>query len=170
MKPNKKIKTRQGKTKYFDVFLALIFMVAIVVALLFFIQPDQSDTFILEYDVVFEPVSRQISSNISPNKVFLSEDGRPMGTILSALNDRMVFYTIDKDKDSKTGYLEHVSQEYNTVYTKISADALFKDGSYYVGGVPIRAGEEITLRLPDFYGVGRITSVKVLKVVIMKGE
>ena len=84
-----------------------------------------------------------------------------MGRIISALNDRKVFDTLNRSSASEGGYITNVSDEYNTVIATVNATAVIENGSYYVGGQPIRAGERLALRLPDFYGDALITAVKV---------
>ncbi len=150
--------------RFFDLIITLILLAVISAGLYFTLRPEQAETVAVEYNIVFETVDKRIASNISPNKIFLSEEGEHMGVIISALNDRKVFYTLDRSNGALGGYITNISDEYNTVIASVRADAIKYNGSYYVGGQPLRAGGSLFLRLPDFYGTATVTAVSVLEV------
>jgi len=151
---------KRGHGLLFDVLIAIIIFGSIGAGLYFTLKPKTSKIVQVEYRVVFETVEKSIASNISPNEEFLSEEGEPMGIIIKALNDNKVFQTVDRTS-GKGAYKNNVSSEFNTVKATIKATAVYEDGSYYVGGQQLRMGEELVLRLTDFYGVATVTDITV---------
>lgn len=159
MKSAEKKKTGHGLV--FDIIITILVFCSIGAGLFFALRPKKAATAVVEYRVVFDNVKNEVASKISVNKELLSEKGQSMGVVTSAIADRQVFYTIDRTSVSESEYIKNVSNEYKTVKAVITAQAVLENGSYYVGGHPIRAGEQIVLRQPDFYGIAEITAVSV---------
>lgn len=153
---------KKGRGLLFDVLITVLILGSIGVGLYYMLKPESTDKVKIEYRIVFDTVDKNIASNISPNDVFLSEEGESMGVITDALNDKKIFQTIDRTSAAK-GYVTNISNEYNTVRITVSATAVLKDGVYYVGGQAVRTGGQLTLRLPDFYGTATVTALTVIK-------
>ena len=113
----------------------------------------------------FDSVKKEIAGNIMPNDEFLSENGEKMGTVAYSVVDNKIIRVFDKtsESDAADRYKENISDEYKTVKANITVYANYENGSYYAGGIAIRAGEHITLRLKDFYGDAYITDVTIKK-------
>ncbi|HOJ47723.1 MAG TPA: DUF4330 family protein [Bacillota bacterium] len=147
----------------FDIVIALLVIGAVGAAIYFGVRPEEVQTVQIEYTVVFDSVKKEIAGNVMPKETFLSEDGENMGVIISALVDDKVISVFDAtaESDYEYSYKKNISDEYKTVRANVSAYATYENGSFYIGGKAIRAGEQIVLRLNDFYGVAHITNVTV---------
>lgn len=152
-----------GHGVLFDVIIALLVIGAVGAAIYFGVRPKAERTVLIEYTVVFDSVKNEIAGNVMPNKTFLSENGDNMGVITYSVVEDKVIPVFDKtaQSDYEDSYKKNVSDEFKTVKAFVSVYANYENGSYYVGGNAIRAGEQVTLRLNDFYGVANITSVTV---------
>lgn len=149
---------KKSHSLFFDIIITLLVFGLIGTGLYYILKPEKTETVQLEYKIVFNSIKKSVASNFSSNEILLSEEGEEMGTIISAMNDRMSFQTLDRTSVNG-GYITNYSNEYNTITATVSAKATLKDGTYYVGGQPLRVGEELTLRLIDFYGFATIVSV-----------
>lgn len=144
----------------FDVIILLLVLGSILAGLFLTLKPEKIITAEVEYKVVFNTVKKSIASNISLGDEFLSENGDAMGKIISALNENKMIETLNRNL-TQGEYVSNVSNEYNTVKATICATAVYQNGSYYIGGQPLRAGEQLALRLPNFYGVAIVTAVTI---------
>lgn len=160
------MRAKQKNARYgvlFDIIIALLVIGAVGAAIYFGVKPKEEQTVLIEYTVVFDSVKKEIAGNVMPKETFLSENGENMGVIIYSLVDDKVISVFDKtaESDYENSYKENISDDYKTVKAYVTAYARYENGSYYVGGKAIRAGEQLVLRLNDFYGVANITSVTV---------
>jgi hypothetical protein len=146
-----------------DIIIALLVIGAIGAAIYFGVRPKEENTVLIEYTVVFDSVKNEIAGNVMPKDTFLSEDGENMGIITYSVVDDKVISVFDKtaQSDFENSYKENISDEFKTVKAYVTVYANYENGSFYVGGKAIRAGEQIILRLNDFYGIANITNVTV---------
>ncbi len=151
--------TRHGVL--FDVIIALLVIGAAGAAIYFGVRPEEESTVLIEYTVVFDSVKNEIAGNVMPKETFLSENGDNMGVITYSVVDDKIIRVFDKTSESDYSYKENVSDEFKTVKAYVTVSANYRNGSYYVGENAIRVGEQVTLRLNDFYGVAHITDVTV---------
>ena len=148
-----------------DVIIALLVIGAICAAVYFGVRPEEENMVLIEYTVVFDSVKNEIAGNVMPKDTFLSENGDNMGVITYSLVDDKVTAVFDKTAQSnyENSYKQNVSDEFKTVKAYVTVYANYENGSYYVSGKAIRVGEQLVLRLNDFYGVANITNVTVKK-------
>ncbi|HAN20272.1 MAG: hypothetical protein A2Y15_07920 [Clostridiales bacterium GWF2_36_10] len=161
MKASKEKKPVQGLL--FDIIIILLVFGSMGAGFFYTFKPKEVITSQVEYKVIFDFVDKNIASNITIGEDFLSDNGESMGRISTALNENKIIQTLNKTSDLGE-YVSHISSEYNTVKATIYVNAIYDNGFYSIGDQPLRAGEQIVLRLPDFYGVATITAVSVKEV------
>lgn len=163
MKTDKAKRKSAGHGLVFDIIFIILILGLIGAGLILILLPEEQESVLIEYRVEFDTVKKEVAANISVNSDFLNENGESMGTVFTALIDDKIIEVPNRIDVQNIEYKKHNLDEYRTVKATVKALAIPKNGGYYVCGLPIRAGEELVLRQPYFYGTANVLAVRVLE-------
>lgn len=145
-----------------DVILVVIALAAIAVLVFLFnnkeiVKPNGKENVKIEYTVTLSPVREEYINLVKiGDKVINTAVMENCGEVVSVSNSD--YYYVGTN--SETG--ESVSTPYpgmKTIVIKIRATATKTAYGYSVNGFDIIIGEDVSIRVPDFTGTGKCTSV-----------
>ena len=145
-----------------DVALIVIALAAIAVLVFVFnskdiVKPSGKEKVKIEYTVTLSPVREEYINLIKVgDKVVNTTVMEYCGEVVTVTNSDYYYVGIN----SETG--ESVSTQYpgmKTIVVKIRATAIKTSYGYSVDGFDIVIGENVSIRVPDFTGTGKCTSV-----------
>lgn len=145
-----------------DVILVVIALAAIAVLVFLFnnkeiVKPNGKENVKIEYTVTLSPVREEYINLVKiGDKVINTAVMENCGEVVSVSNSD--YYYVGTN--SETG--ESVSTPYpgmKTIVIKIRATATKTAYGYSVNGFDIVIGEDVSIRVPDFTGTGKCTSV-----------
>jgi hypothetical protein len=145
-----------------DVILVVIALASIAVLVFLFnnkeiVKPNGKENVKIEYTVTLSPVREEYINLVKiGDKVINTAVMENCGEVVSVSNSD--YYYVGTN--SETG--ESVSTPYpgmKTIVIKIRATATKTAYGYSVNGFDIVIGEDVSIRVPDFTGTGKCTSV-----------
>lgn len=125
----------------FDLVVVLLVLGLIGGGVYYFFRDSSSGKAEIEYMFVYEDVIYEISDKVVDGVRLMNDDGESMGTVKTVV---------------RTGIAGTTNKD---VYVTASATAKQEGTTYYLGGQSIKAGEYITVRTKDFYGIALVMSV-----------
>ncbi len=159
-------KKKKISFNFIDVALIVIALAAISVLIFLFnskdiVKPSGNENVKIEYTVTLSPVREEYINLVKiGDKVINTAVMEGCGEVISVTNSD--YYYIGTN--SETG--ESVSTPYpgmKTMVIKIRATATKTAYGYSVNGFDVVIGEDVSLRVPDFTGSGKCTSVTELR-------
>ncbi len=145
-----------------DVALIVIALAAIAILVFVFnnkdiVKPSGKENVKIEYTVTLSPVREEYINLVKVgDKVINTAVMENCGEVVSVTNSDYYYVGVN----SETG--ESVSTPYpgmKTIVIKIRATATKTAYGYSVNGFDIVIGENVSIRVPDFTGTGKCTSV-----------
>ncbi len=153
-------KVRFGLT---DAVIILLVLACVALAVWYFAADslfDGGDDVKATYVVRFTDVRIEMISHI---KVGDSAYDGVYGNYIGKVSDVSIEQHTEQVLNKSTGEpVNAVKSGYFNVYVKISADAKYKDNTYYLADTELRVGESMYVNLPDFSGAGYCTEFSVV--------
>ena len=145
-----------------DVALIIIALAAISVLVFIFnnkniIKPKGEESVKIEYTLTLSPVREEYVNLVKVGDKVINTAVMESGGEVTAVTNSDYYYI---GTNSDTG--ESVSTQYpgmKTIIIKIRAAATKTAYGYSVNGFDIVIGEDVSIRVPDFTGIGKCTSV-----------
>lgn len=158
------VNPKKKKISFNIIDVALIVIALVTISILVFVfnnkdivKPKGNENVSIEYTVTLSPVREEYMNLIKVgDKVLNTSVMEYCGEVVSVSNSDYYYVGINKE----TG--ESVSSLYpgmKTIIIKIRATATKTPYGYSVNGFDVVIGENVSIRVPDFTGIGKCTAV-----------
>ena len=121
----------------------------------------KSDNITIKYTVKLEKIRDDIAHHIKKGDNVIEAVSKKSLGYVDDLRFENCFAEIFSHTEKK--YVLSEYEGYSNILVTLCADAYTDGSSFSVNGYVLKIGREISLRFPDFYGVGKCISVSVQK-------
>ncbi len=148
-----------------DAALVVIALVAIAVLIFVFnnkdiVKPQGNERVQIEYTITVSPVREEFINLVKiGDKVTNTAVMETCGEVVTVTNSDYI-YEGTNDSTGEKVYTPYPGMK--TMVIKIKANAAKTDYGYSVNGFDIVIGEKVSIRVPDYTGIGICTAIKVL--------